>query len=175
MSGGLCSPPCHTPGTGVGGTVPDGRTLAFGVHLSVVAQGPARDKEHVPRAAFGSPVRPSPRVCGQAAVQVRSVRLRSLCGACRWQVVAAGSLLGQVGPFSPHPVSDPGRLSHTQIRPSERRLDTAAPRTRRRSSADTRTDCPTSTTRPPPRPTWAARAGAAGMRWPRAPWSLPKR
>lgn len=35
---------------------PDGKTLAFGVRLSVMARGPSRDKEHVSQAAFGSPV-----------------------------------------------------------------------------------------------------------------------
>lgn len=45
------------------------------------------------------------------------VKVGSPCGARRWQMVAAGPLLAQVGcgrPSAPLPVSDPGRLSaHT--------------------------------------------------------------
>lgn len=87
-----------------------------------------------------------------------------------------GPLLGQVGHDTPE--TAPLRLSLTQVAPLSTQIprlehlpDMAAPLTRLRNSAGTRTGCPTSMIPRLPRHTSAAKAEAA---WPRAPWSPPK-
>ncbi|XP_064228190.1 cytospin-A-like isoform X2 [Aotus nancymaae] len=73
------------------------------------------------------------------------------------------------------PVKPGTAASLSKMARSEHHLGMAALQTGQRSSAGTKTGCPTSMAHPPHRPTLAARAGTAEMRWSREPWSPLKR